>query len=138
MQELGARELAIVAPYWEHRILAKAEILFREGDPADALYYVVGGELVLYKETDDAMPLELARIGKGQFLGELAILEDSFRSGTIQSIKETQLISIKKDDFYELIDKNPKIGVIILRGLARVISLQLRNTTGQFVAIHTG
>lgn len=138
LADLSQQELKIVGRYWDFHVLPQSEILFSEGDSADALYYVLAGNLVIYKDTQSAIPLEIARVGPQQFLGELAVLEDSFRSGTVQAATDAELLLLRKTDFYKLIDQYPRIGVILLKGLARIISLQLRNTTGQFVAIHTG
>ncbi len=138
LADLSSEELRIVSRFFDQLKLAKGQLLFSEGDAGDALYYVLSGRLIIYKDRGDAMPVEITRVNAGQFLGELAILEDSFRSATVQAAVDTELMSIQKKHFYELLERYPKIGVVLLRGLARMISLQLRNTTGQLAIQHTG
>ncbi|MDR1255279.1 MAG: cyclic nucleotide-binding domain-containing protein [Puniceicoccales bacterium] len=136
LEELSQEELKIVAPYWHYLDLPPKEILFSEGDPADALYYVLEGELIIYKGNDTAIPFEISRVIADQFFGEQAILDNCIRSGTLQAAETSRLLVLKKDDFYEIIEKHHHIGVILLKGIARYLSLQLRKTTGQFIAIH--
>ncbi|MDR0393017.1 MAG: cyclic nucleotide-binding domain-containing protein [Puniceicoccales bacterium] len=136
LEELSQEELKIVAPYWHYLDLPPSEILFSEGDSADALYYVLEGELIIYKGNNSAIPFEISRVVANQFFGEQAVLDNTVRSGTLQAATTTRLLVLKKDDFYEIIEKYQYIGVILLKGLARYLSLQLRKTTGQFLAIH--
>ncbi|MDR2397121.1 MAG: cyclic nucleotide-binding domain-containing protein [Puniceicoccales bacterium] len=136
LEELSQEELKVVAPYWRYLDLPPSEILFSEGDPADALYYVLEGELIIYKGNNSAIPFEISRVVANQFFGEQAVLDNTVRSGTLQAATTTRLLVLKKDDFYEIIEKHQHIGVILLKGLARYLSLQLRKTTGQFIAIH--
>ena len=138
LSELSPSELKIVAPYWSYVFLEKSDILFSEGDAADAIYYVLDGEFIIYKDNNGAIPLELTRVKKNQFFGEQAVLENSVRSGTLQAAESSRVLTLSKDGFYEIIDKYPRIGVILLKGLARYISLQLRKTTGQYVAACEG
>ena len=138
LSDLSGEDLKKVAPYWHFLELPSKEILFEEGDPADALYYVLSGKLVIYKNHEEAIPVELARVSEKQFFGEQAVLEDSVRSGTLQAIVDTRLLVSTKDGFYEILEKHPRVGVVLLKGLARYLSLQLRRTTGQFVALQNG
>lgn len=138
LAELSPQELKTVAPYWQYIFLEKSDILFSEGDPADAIYYVLKGEFIIYKDNNGAIPIELTRVKKNQFFGEQAVLEKSVRSGTLQASEASQVLMLSNDGFYEIIEKYPHIGVILLKGLARYLSLQLRKTTGQYVAICEG
>jgi CRP-like cAMP-binding protein len=137
LAELSAEELQIIAPYWQCITLPKSEMVFSEGDPADALYFILEGELIIYKDGEGAIPLEIARVVAGQFVGEQAVLENSVRSCGLQTAMDSKLLTINKDSFYEIVDKYPRIGVPLLKGIARYLSLQLRKTTGQYVSIYS-
>lgn len=131
--ELSQEELETIASYWEYKTLESNDILFSEGDVADAIYYVVEGEFVIYKDSSGPIPMELTRVKKDQFFGEQAVLEKSVRSGTLQAAEPSCVLMLSKDNFYEIINKYPHIGVVLLKGIARYLSMQLRATTGQFV-----
>ena len=135
LSELSKEELELVAPYWQYLVVEAGEIIFSEGDPADAIYYVLDGELIIYKNNEGAIPLELAHVTSHQFFGEQAVLEDSVRSGTLQASQSSRLLVLSKQGFYEILEKYMHVGVILLKGIARYLSLQLRETTGQYVAI---
>ena len=93
------------------------------------------GEFIIYKDNNGAIPLELTRVKKNQFFGEQAVLENSVRSGTLQAAEPSRVLTLSKDGFYEIIEKYPHVGVVLLKGLARYLSLQLKKTTGQYVAV---
>jgi len=135
LAELSKEELNTIAPYWHYVFLQPSDILFSEGDPADGLYYVLEGEFIIYKGNNEAIPLELTHVKPHQFFGEQAVLENSFRSGTLQASEASRILMLSNEGFYEIINKYPHIGVILLKGIARYLSLQLRETTGQYIAI---
>jgi hypothetical protein len=60
------------------------KIIFREGDPGDALYVVVEGELSVQSEGPPRV--EMARLGAGSFIGEVALMTDQPRSATVTSV----------------------------------------------------
>ncbi len=135
LSDLSEQEMKTIAPYWQYVFLEPSDILFSEGDAADGLYYVLDGELIIYKDKEEAIPVELTHVKRNQFFGEQAVLEKSQRSGTLQAVEGTRLLMLSNQGFYEILDKHPHIGVVLLKGIARYLSLQLRKTTGQYVSI---
>lgn len=135
LSELSSDEIKLIAPYWHYLYLESNEILFSEGDVADAIYYVLEGEFVIYKDNNGAIPVELTRVKAHQFFGEQAVLEESLRSGTLQATEASRVLQLTSHDFYEILNKHSYTGVVLLKGIARYLSLQLRKTTGQYVSI---
>ncbi|HEU4727223.1 MAG TPA: cyclic nucleotide-binding domain-containing protein, partial [Kofleriaceae bacterium] len=74
--------------------LERGELLFREGDPGDALYVIVEGELSL--ETQGASPPEQSRLGPGAFLGEVALMTDQPRAATAVCTQPAELLRIDR------------------------------------------
>jgi MFS family permease len=70
------------------------ETIFRRGDPGDAFYVVDDGTLTL--SLDGEAPREL---GPGDFFGEIALLRDVPRTGTIEAITDAELLELQRDDF---------------------------------------
>jgi CRP-like cAMP-binding protein len=86
---------------------AKAgQIVFRAGDPGDALYIVAeGGVEVLADDTQNP----LAELGPGQPFGEMALLSGGARTATVRAKVDSRLLSIAKPDFDRLLAEDPVI-----------------------------
>ena len=101
------------------------EWLFRAGDPADRLYFVVSGRLRVVIERDGE--LRVARmVGPGAAIGELAILTDSPRSASVQAVRDTELLALDGKDFLELLARDRELGI----GLAASLARQLQQSGG--------
>ncbi|HEU0107161.1 MAG TPA: cyclic nucleotide-binding domain-containing protein [Vicinamibacteria bacterium] len=105
--------------------LQRDEILFREGDPADALYVVLQGRLQVVRERPDR-PLEVVtEIGRGQPVGEIGLLTGDPRSSTVRAARDTELIRFSEQGFRSLLQQSPQALMPLLRTLAR----RLQTTT---------
>ena len=99
-------------PFTTKQTAKAGEVLFRKGDKADAMYFVVSGE---FKVTELGIP-----IGSGQVLGELGLLApDQIRTQTIECVKEADLLRITYDQVRQLYFQNPKFGFYFLQLTSR-------------------
>ena len=101
-----------------HRVPAGAW-LFREGDPGDALYVVRAGRL---EAVDEAAGTVIRELGRGDALGELALLTASPRSVSVRAARTSDLVEIARADFDEVLLGSPSLAV----GLTRTLAQQLR------------
>jgi signal-transduction protein with cAMP-binding, CBS, and nucleotidyltransferase domain len=102
---LSAVPLLSVLPEEVRRALAKrAEVVrvgardwvFRQGDEGDALFVIRIGLVQVVKESGSAE--EVIRVlGRGEFFGELALLDGAPRSASIRTLRDTELIRISQD-----------------------------------------
>ncbi len=109
--------------------------LFEQGDPAEYLYIVVVGEVVVVFKPDDGPPITVARVKPGGVVGWSAALGSrAYTSGAECSVY-TQMLRVRGSDLRKLCEQHPETGVIILDRLATVIAERLRNTHDQVVAL---
>ena len=101
---LPAEEVEQILPCVRTGRLESGEILFQAGDPPDALYIVARGKVDVLSATSSQHPSEhamgekLAELGEGQAFGEMALLSGEPRTATIQSVTQTDLLEIGKED----------------------------------------
>lgn len=74
--------------------LLRGEVLFREGDTGDALYVIVEGEVAVQAEGPPRV--EMARLGPGSFIGEIALMTDQPRSATVTGTMPSELLRIDR------------------------------------------
>jgi NADH dehydrogenase len=75
------------------------EIIFNEGDTGDFLYIITQGEVEVYSSTKGP----LAKLGPGQYFGEMALLREAKRNATVRCTKATNVLALTKKDFGTLV-----------------------------------
>jgi CRP-like cAMP-binding protein len=73
----------------------------------------------------------IATLRKGRSIGEMSIIDEAPRSATIRARTKSTVILINRVQFNQIIDKYPFIGIKILKGLARLLSMNIRKTSSR-------
>lgn len=132
--ELTLRELAIVDALLHRRSFQAGEVIFDEGEIGKTVYILLEGEVTICRQ---GLPDEgqLARLGAGEFFGELGLLNDSVRSALAWAATHCELLVLFRDDFNHLMDSHLRIGQKIGRQLLRHLGQRLREL-GLMVGAH--
>jgi CRP-like cAMP-binding protein len=109
------------------------QVLFHEGDDGDDMYIIQSGRVAIKKKVKDG-DTTLAVLEKGDFFGEMAILERLPRSASAEVVEEGDLIVISGEMFGDMIKANPEIAVRMLRKQ----SIRLRETNRQLESLMAG
>ncbi|HEY5890559.1 MAG TPA: ATP-binding protein [Acidimicrobiia bacterium] len=96
------------------------EVIIEEGSDSEEMYIVVEGLLVVTKLTDDKA-VELARLGPGQVVGEIALLDDAPRTATVKAIESSLVIEVPVEAFEVLLGDST-----VVRRLFRTVTTRLR------------
>jgi CRP-like cAMP-binding protein len=105
---------------------SKGEIIFHEGDLGNEMYVIQSGRVRIFKNIG-GMEQTLAVLEKGDFFGEMAVLEGVPRTASAEVEEDCELIRINSANFVAMIRANPEIALRIMRKL----SIRLRETTEQ-------
>ncbi len=111
----------------------EGQVLFKQGDPGDAAYIVLEGEVEVLIDTPQGQ-VAVARLGPNNIVGEIAILIDVPRTATVQALTRLVTLRISKDLFFRLVTEFPQISVEIMRVLAHRVedtNSQLREAVGR-------
>jgi NTE family protein len=101
--------------------LAGGSILFKHGDDGDALYVVATGRLRASVMDDDGVEVVLGDVGRGEVVGEFALITGEPRSATVRAVRDSVLIRVGKQDVECLMDRYPRA----MLDLARLIVMRL-------------
>ena len=93
------------------------QTLCHQGDIVDAAYIIIDGEAVVRIGTS-AGEIEVARLGKGDVVGEIAILCDVPSTATVLAVDRVTVLKITKELFFRLVNEFPQIAIEIMRELA--------------------
>jgi branched-chain amino acid transport system substrate-binding protein len=96
-----------------HHFAPNKEIV-KQGQPGDSLFIIVEGVVGIRKNkgTDS---VEVARLGAGNFFGEMALLTGEERGATVVSLTETYLFEITKEDIASLMAAQPEVSELIIK-----------------------
>ncbi|KAL9057542.1 MAG: hypothetical protein Q9162_002275 [Coniocarpon cinnabarinum] len=100
------------------------QAIFREGDDSDAIYIVLNGRLRMLRMVN-GKPQVMGEYGQGDSVGELEVLTESRRPGTLHAIRDTELAKLPKTLFNSLALENPEITIKI----SKLIATRMRDLT---------
>jgi len=78
------------------------EVIFHEGDVGDYLYIIVNGQVEVFT-TKEGKERVIAKLGKGEYFGEMALLNQRARLATVRCLTPVDILALKKSDFGLLI-----------------------------------
>lgn len=102
------------------------EILFNQGDSADAAYVVLSGNADILVDTGSGQ-IKVASIEPNSIVGEIAILCDVARTATVKASEPLETLRIKKDPFIRMLAEFPEMAFAIMREIAE----RLTRTTAE-------
>jgi CRP/FNR family cyclic AMP-dependent transcriptional regulator len=124
-------ELSILAKHMSFIHLQLEEHLFIEGDQGTFMGFVVNGILEVQKKAETGENMTLARLTKGSSIGEMALIDRSPRSATVVAKQATTMVTLTEKGFDLLAEKHPQIGVMVIKKIARLLSLNMRRTSSK-------
>jgi CRP-like cAMP-binding protein len=83
------------------------DVVFRQGDFPDRLYLIGTGDAEVMKEVPGGNAVVLARLGPGEFFGEIGIIGNSPRTATVRAATDLETLSIHRDYFTSLLTYLP-------------------------------
>lgn len=131
-KELSDKELEVVMKKVFEKPYKKGSTLFVEGMSGEVLYIVTEGEVEVTKKTKTGGDTVLARIGPGEIVGEMSLIDSGMRTASGKTSKDSKLVVVTKKSFNEILESDPAIAAKILMELLRVVNRRLRETDKKF------
>jgi len=98
---------------------AAQKVLFRAGDVGDAMYLIERGKVRISVQATDGRELTLTELGRGDFFGEMALLDGQPRSANATVSEESRLAVLSREHFLSFImGGNPSVALELLTALA--------------------
>jgi CRP-like cAMP-binding protein len=115
------------------KLYAAGDVIVRQGDEGDCMFVIQAGEVEVLQE-GEAGEVQLAVLGAGDFLGEMAIFERVVRSATVRALGEARLLTIDKKTFLRRIAEDASLAFRIVQKL----SGRIRDLNAEVTRLKTG
>jgi alkyl hydroperoxide reductase subunit AhpC len=88
--------------------VAAGDTIVAEGDPADRFFIIAAGEVEISRNSADGDEVKLAKLGRGQFFGEVGILAETARTATVRAVSDVELVSLSWEQFLETLQRSDR------------------------------
>lgn len=116
---LKERELKRLAGYAKVRDIAANTVVVKRGEKGIGFYVILDGHVQVRKGTTT-----LARLGPGEFFGELALFDDRPRSADVVTLEPTTVVVLSRWEFWGFASERPEI----LRTILQLMASRLEQT----------
>lgn len=135
---LSGVDAARLADHLSVRHCAAGNLLFEEGDRADELLVVVQGALDVLVRVPGGESVVIGRVGRGEILGELGVIDGTPRSASVRAVAEVQVLALPRERYQELARQGDELARWLLdftaEGLARRIAGMIERVADHRIA----
>jgi CRP/FNR family cyclic AMP-dependent transcriptional regulator len=125
--ELSEPDIASLARLTSRRHCPKDTVVFFENEEGDSFFCIVDGRIKVTILGDDGREVILSVLGRGDFFGEMALLDNEPRSATAIAVEDTELLSLHRNDFQSVLTDNRSI----MSALIKILTARLRRANHQ-------
>ncbi len=115
---------------YERRVYPAGKMIVREGEEGAAAYLLQSGSVRVFSCDENGHEVEFAKLGSGQIFGEMALVYDTPRTASVQSVEDCSVIVITRTTFQEKLTRtDPTIRAIVEMLARRIIDTNNAMTT---------
>lgn len=134
--ELKNNQLLELISLMHNRQYVSGEHIFHQDDPGIGLYIINQGEVHVEFTTPRGRKITLADFKRGDFFGELALLDGDKRSASAIAKTDCKVSVLFKPDLDLIIQKNHKEGLLILQGIIKIVATRLRHLDHEYFSLY--
>jgi CRP-like cAMP-binding protein len=123
--EMSPDQLSPVVGVLDRRTYRKGEMILHQGDEGESLYVIVSGRVRIYTLSPEGHELSVSICDKGDFFGEMAVLNREPRSASAEAMEHTEVLVLHRRAFHNHLLSNPIAAIHIIETLSN----RLRRTT---------
>lgn len=112
------KRLKMLAAVCDRIRFAPGEVVFRQGDDADAAYVVLDGTADIVDESGTS-ERSIAKVGRHAIIGEIAIICDIARTATVRAETALDTLRIMREHFLLLLREQPEAAIVVMRTIGQ-------------------
>jgi CRP/FNR family cyclic AMP-dependent transcriptional regulator len=131
--EFSYPQVKKLAAYMDVYQVPKETLLFYEGDKKAYLVLIVKGQVHVVKFDSQRKPKRIATLSAGKTIGEMTLIDGEPRSASAITATDVTLMVMTVDHFDRMINEWPRVAVILILKIAKLMSQYLRQTSGRLI-----
>lgn len=131
--DLKDDELDKIAPIVNSAEFEENSIVFKEGEPAENIYILTSGKVLLEQRITDKMTITVDTLKSGDFFGIASIMDVNDYTMDAVVAEKTGVLVINSHEFASILSKNPGIGFKVLKQVCFIVKKQADERTDLFV-----
>ena len=136
LQRLTNRMLEKLTPHVQLRHFEERDVIFEEGERANAFYMLKRGKILLEVDLAKDVIISLGTVKTGFSFGWSALLEaESSYTSYAVCVEPCEIYSIPGYKFREILDQDHHMGYLVTQGVVRIMKNRLERRTGQFLKV---
>ena len=100
------------------REVERGTLIFRQGDAGDAMYLIERGRVSIYIVDEDGAEVTLAELARGDFFGEMAIIEGKPRAANARVVEDARLATLARADFHAYVRRHADVALAMVGAIA--------------------
>jgi len=125
-KDLNEESLQKIYKIWHEKEYKKGSIIFMEGDPGVAFYYIISGKVKLYTTSCDGREHIINIFGDGCVFGEATLLTGIDYPATAETLEDSKIGVLKNNDLENLIKEDTSLALEIIKVLSRRLIMASR------------
>jgi CRP-like cAMP-binding protein/rhodanese-related sulfurtransferase len=117
-REMPVEMLGDIAKVVEDRVFPAKTVLFKRGDPGDSFWVIQSGKVRVFRRDDQGTEITFSELGPGKSFGEMALLTGEPRSASVETLEETRLMILSKDQFDRVLKSHPDLSLSFIKQLS--------------------
>ena len=135
---LSEGELQAISQVAVLRVFPKDRVVIMAEEEGDSLFVIHSGQVKVSIVSEDGREVILSILGKGNFFGEMSLLDGFPRSANVTTMAETELLMVRRADFLHFIQNSPQTAIKLLAVLAQRLRKTDRKIEGLALSDVTG
>jgi CRP/FNR family cyclic AMP-dependent transcriptional regulator len=135
-KNLDDKQMELIRGLLREETYETNERIVEEGKVGESLFIIFAGKVRVSREFDRE-PFILTELGPYDFFGEMSLIDDFPTSATVETLVETTLLKMTRDDFKAIISTSTELSSRLWESLARSLTMKIRKT-GDLVKMYYG
>ena len=119
--DLSPSDLNKIAQRMIRRTYTKGQMILLEDDLGQTFFVIAEGSVKITRLSDDGREVILAMLGESDFFGEMSLLDGAGRSANVVALESSEVLTLARNDFLEILEEYPKISISFLEELTQRI-----------------
>lgn len=125
-----------LASFFRYEEAKAGDLLWKEGDPATHVVFLLSGRVAVKKETEfPDRPVVVSLLGPGTVVGAPSLLHEHPRKVTAEVLEDASFLLLTNDSLAQLVKAHPALGVKLLEGMLYAVSMRLSAAYERLAAV---